>query len=151
MLFRSEAAYNPTKTEKAIAWGLGNGADFLATGGFGGGWKGAATFFGGSLLADGLAGSSQAQAANAPASTPTANTKQDDKYKNVPLVIAPEHRDDYLRFQEQQKKAASEVKAAEQSQSVASEPPSENVEPQAAEPQAVPSMLPAVSSFGTIV
>lgn len=58
---RAEAAYNPTKTEKAIAWGMGNGADFLATGGFGGGWKGAATFFGGSLLADGIANSSQAQ------------------------------------------------------------------------------------------
>lgn len=34
---RAEAAYNPSKTEKTIAWGIGNGADFLATGGFGGG------------------------------------------------------------------------------------------------------------------
>ena len=133
---RAEAAYNPSKTEKAIAWGLGNGADFLATGGFGGGWKGAATFFGGSLLADGLAGSSQAQAANAPASTPTTNTMQDDKYKNVPLVIAPEHRDDYLRFQEQQKKAETEVKTTEETSSVKHEQPTENVEPQVSEQQA---------------
>lgn len=129
---RAEAAYNPTKTEKAIAWGMGNGADFLATGGFGGGWKGAATFFGGSLLADGIANSSQAQAANVPLS----NTKQDDKYKNVPLVIAPEHRDDYLRFQEQQKKVASEVKTVKNDTSVEAEQPSEEVEPQVSEQQA---------------
>lgn len=82
-----------------------------------------------------MAGSNQAQAANAPDSTPTANTKQDDKYKNVPLVIAPEHRDDYLRLQEQQKKAASEAKPSEGTQSVVSEPPSEEVEPQVSEQQ----------------
>ena len=128
---RAEATYNPTKTEKAIAWVIGNGADFLATGGFGGGWKGAATFFGGSLLADGIASNSQAQAANAP----TPKTKQDDKYKDVPLVIAPEHRDEYLRFQEQQKSVETEMKLSEETQSVESEQPTEDVEQQAAEQQ----------------
>ena len=61
---------------------------------------------------------------------------QDDKYKNVPLVIAPEHRDDYLRFQEQQKKAETEVKTTEETSSVKHEQPTENVEPQVAEQQA---------------
>lgn len=30
---RAEAEYNPSKTEKAIAWGIGTGVDYLALGG----------------------------------------------------------------------------------------------------------------------
>lgn len=97
---RAEAAYQPSKTEKAVAWGLGTGAAFLASGGIGGGWKAAGIFFGSDLVWNTLT-KDEGTALN---EIPTEVEPQANETDPIPLVIAPEYREEYLKEQEQKER-----------------------------------------------
>ena len=71
---KAEEAYKPKAWEKGMGIALGSFSDWASTGGFGGGWKSAATFIG-----------------------------TDMAVSAVPLVIAPEHREEYAKAQAKKK------------------------------------------------
>lgn len=77
---QAEKRYNPKGWEKGTGWALGATADFLSTGGMGGGWGTAAKF-----VAVDVAMNAGLNAIG--------NSADDD----VPLIIAPEHRADYKK------------------------------------------------------
>lgn len=77
---QAEKRYNPKGWEKGTGWALGATADFLSTGGMGGGWGTAAKF-----VAVDVAMNAGLDALG--------NSADDD----VPLIIAPEHRADYKK------------------------------------------------------
>lgn len=107
---RAKQAYSPTRTEKAVAWGLGTGVDILATGGFGGGWKGTAAFFGTDLALNAVTdGDGQRTPASGSAEKPQ-GTAADNEEQYVPSVIAPEYREEYLKEKERQEEAGEEEK-----------------------------------------
>ena len=89
---RGEALYNPSGIETAVGWGLGAGADYLSTGGLGGTWKTAGKFIAGDLAINGVASKMTASASP----VPTPAEVKDDKYKDVPLIVAPGQEDAYL-------------------------------------------------------
>ena len=82
---QAEKRYNPKGWEKGTGWALGATADFLSTGGMGGGWGTAAKF----VAVD--------VAMNAGLDALGSSTDDD-----VPLIIAPEHRADYKKQKENQ-------------------------------------------------
>ncbi len=82
---QAEKRYNPKGWEKGTGWALGATADFLSTGGMGGGWGTAAKF-----VAVDVAMNAGLDALG--------NSADDD----VPLIIAPEHRADYKKQKENQ-------------------------------------------------
>ena len=82
---QAEKRYNPNGWEKGTGWALGATADFLSTGGMGGGWGTAAKF-----VAVDVAMNAGLDALG--------NSADDD----VPLIIAPEHRADYKKQKENQ-------------------------------------------------
>ena len=82
---QAEKRYHPQGWAKGTGWALGATADFLTTGGLGGGWGAAAKFVGVDV------------ALNAGMDT-LSNSADDD----VPLVIAPEHREEYRKQKAQQ-------------------------------------------------
>ena len=82
---QAEKRYNPKGWEKGTGWALGATADFLSTGGMGGGWGTAAKF-----VAVDVAMNAGLDALGSSA----------DDY--VPLIIAPEHRADYKKQKESQ-------------------------------------------------
>ena len=77
---QAEKRYNPKGWEKGTGWALGATAEFLSTGGMGGGWGTAAKF-----VAVDVAMNAGLDALG--------NSADDD----VPLIIAPEHRADYKK------------------------------------------------------
>lgn len=77
---QAEKRYNPKGWEKGTGWALGATADFLSTGGMGGGWGTSAKF-----VAVDVAMNAGLDALG--------NSADDD----VPLIIAPEHRADYKK------------------------------------------------------
>ena len=77
---QAEKRYNPKGWEKGTGWALGATADFLSTGGMGGGWGTAAKF-----IAVDVAMNAGLDALG--------NSADDD----VPLIIAPEHWADYKK------------------------------------------------------
>ena len=77
---QAEKRYNPKGWEKGTGWALGATADFLSTGGMGGGWGTAAKF-----VAVDVAMNAGLDALG--------NSADDD----VPLIIAPEHWADYKK------------------------------------------------------
>ena len=77
---QAEKRYNPKGWEKGTGWALGATADFLSTGGMGGGWGTAAKF-----VAVDVAMNAGLDALG--------NSADDD----VPLIIAPEHRAAYKK------------------------------------------------------
>ena len=89
---RGNALYNPSSVETAVGWGLGAGADFLATGGLGGTWKTAGKFIAGDLAFNGVASKMTVSASPVPAPVEV----KDDKYKDVPIIVAPGQEDAYL-------------------------------------------------------
>ena len=89
---RGEALYNPSGIETAVGWGLGAGADYLSTGGLGGTWKTAGKFIAGDLAINGVASKMTASASP----VPTPAEVKDDKYKDVPLIVAPGQEEAYL-------------------------------------------------------
>lgn len=114
---RAEAAYHPSKTEKTVAWGLGTGIDFLAMGGLSGGWKGAATFLGSDVVLNTIM--SKEEPAVTEAKTATQETSE------VPLVIVPEYRDEYLEEKKQREQRENERKS-HQPQTASAAAPTEN-------------------------
>ena len=93
---QAEKRYNPKGWEKGAGWALGATADFLSTGGFGGGWGTAAKFVGVDI------------ALNAGVDALSKSSKDDD----VPIVIAPEHREEYKKQKENEAKAANKTQSA---------------------------------------
>lgn len=77
---QAEKRYNPKGWEKGTGWALGATADFLSTGGMGGGWGTAAKFVAVDVAMN--------------AGLDALGNSADD---NVPLIIAPEHRADYKK------------------------------------------------------
>lgn len=77
---QAEKRYNPKGWEKGTGWALGATADFLSTGGMGGGWGTAAKFVAVDVAMN--------------AGLDALGKSADD---DVPLVIAPEHRADYKK------------------------------------------------------
>ena len=129
---RGEALYNPSAVETAVGWGLGAGADYLSTGGLGGTWKTAGKFIAGDLAVNGVA--SKMTASASPIAAPA--EVKDDKYKDVPLIVAPGQEDAYL----EDKKRLAEKKAEEEShhlETASVEPPSAE-KPQEIQPTAQP-------------
>ena len=109
---QAEKRYNPKGWEKGAGWALGATADFVSTGGMGGGWGSAVKFVGVDVaLNAGL----------------DAMSKSDDK--DIPLIIAPEYREDYKKQQAQQ-----QVKPENKPQSKVEEK-KEEVKPEPQQPQ----------------
>lgn len=106
---RAEVAYQPSKTEQAVAWGLGTGADFLASGGIGGGWKAAGMFFGSDLVWNTLTKGCETTHNE----IPTEVERQENEGETIPLVIAPECREEYLKEREQKGKSYEVVPASQ--------------------------------------
>ena len=77
---QAEKRYHPQGWAKGTGWALGATADFLTTGGLGGGWGTAAKFVGVDVALN--------------AGIDTLSKSADD---DVPLVIAPEHREEYRK------------------------------------------------------
>ena len=82
---QAEKRYHPQGWAKGTGWALGATADFLTTGGLGGGWGTAAKFVGVDVALN--------------AGIDTLSKSADD---DVPLVIAPEHREEYRKQKTQQ-------------------------------------------------
>lgn len=77
---QAEKRYNPKGWEKGTGWALGATADFLSTGGMGGGWGTAAKFVAVDVAMN--------------AGLDALGSSADD---DIPLIIAPEHRADYKK------------------------------------------------------
>ncbi len=114
---QAEKRYNPSALEKGTGYALGATADFLSMGGFGGGWGGfgggwssAAKFVGVDVglnaALEHFGGSTEYT------STGTKVTPEGKKKPDVPLIIAPEYREQYLT--EQAKKKTEQVQPTEQ-------------------------------------
>ena len=107
---QAEKRYNPSALEKGTGHALGATADFLSMGGFGGGWSSAAKFVGVDVglnaALDHFGGSTEY--------TPTGTKVAPDgkKKPDVPLIIAPEYREQYLA--EQAKKKTEQAQTTEQ-------------------------------------
>ena len=107
---QAEKRYNPSALEKGTGYALGATADFLSMGGFGGGWSSAAKFVGVDVglnaALDHFGGSTEY--------TPTGTkvTPECKKKPDVPLIIAPEYREQYLA--EQAKKKTEQAQTTEQ-------------------------------------
>ena len=107
---QAEKRYNPSALEKGTGYALGATADFLSMGGFGGGWSSAAKFVGVDVglnaALDHFGGSTEY--------TPTGTkvTPEGKKKPDVPLIIAPEYREQYLA--EQAKKKTEQAQTTEQ-------------------------------------
>ena len=82
---QAEKRYNPKGWEKGTGWALGATADFLSTGGMGGGWGTAAKFVAVDVAMN--------------AGLDALGSSADD---DVPLIIAPEHRAYYKKQKENQ-------------------------------------------------
>lgn len=80
----AERQYNPSVYEKGSGWVLGSVADYLTTGGLGGGWSSAGKFIGTDLAL---------------------NAVMDKKEKNneIPIIIPPEHQTEYEAEKEKEK------------------------------------------------
>ena len=107
---QAEKRYNPSALEKGTGYALGATADFLSMGGFGGGWSSAAKFVGVDVglnaALDHFGGSTEY--------TPTGTkvAPEGKKKPDVPLIIAPEYREQYLA--EQAKKKTEQAQPTEQ-------------------------------------
>ena len=122
---QAEKRYNPSTLEKGAGYALGAAADYLTMGGFGGSWKSAASFIGTDLLINGVADKVGGATDNPgfdttmPKTTGNANGR-DERYKDVPLIVAPGQEEAWLADQERLK---AEREAQEQAATVQEEPP----------------------------
>ena len=107
---QAEKRYNPSALEKGTGYALGATADFLSMGGFGGGWSSAVKFVGVDVglnaALDHFGGGTEY--------TPTGTkvTPEGTKKPDVPLIIAPEYREQYLA--EQARKKTEQAQTTEQ-------------------------------------
>ena len=111
---QAEKRYNPSALEKGTGYALGATADFLSMGGFGGGWSSAAKFVGVDVglntALDHFGGSTE----YTPAGTKVTaeGKKKPSGETDVPMIIAPEYREQYLA--EQAKKKTGQAQTTEQ-------------------------------------
>lgn len=89
---QAEKRYKPKGWEKGAGWALGAATDYLTTGGLGGTWKGAAKFVGVDLAI---------------------NAVSEKMADDVPIVIAPEHREEYKKQQKKKEQAPAPQKKEE--------------------------------------
>lgn len=121
---RAEKRYNPSTFEKGTGYALGAAADYLTMGGLGG-WKSAASFIGTDMLINGVADKVSETPSVAPGTGNTdtqkvANTNgRDERYKDVPLIVASGQEEAWLAEQERLK---AEREAKEQAATVQEEP-----------------------------
>lgn len=106
---QAEKRYHPSTVEKGTGYALGAAADYLMMGGFGGGWKSAASFIGTDVLINGV----MDKASDTPVYTPSQDDThpqatnangRDERYKDVPLIVAPGQEEAWLAEQERLKK-----------------------------------------------
>lgn len=122
---QAEKRYNPSTLEKGTGYALGAAADYLTMGGFGGGWKSAASFIGTDLLINGVADKVSETSSVAPGTGENSKHKaattngRDERYKDVPLIVAPGQEEAWLAEQERLK---AEREAREQAATVQEEP-----------------------------
>ena len=122
---QAEKRYNPSTLEKGTGYALGAAADYLTMGGFGGGWKSAASFIGTDLLINGVADKVSETPSVAPDTgdngkhKDTTTNGRDERYKDVPLIVAPGQEEAWLAEQERLK---AEREAREQAVTVQEEP-----------------------------
>lgn len=126
---QAEKRYNPSAVEKGAGYVLGATADYLSFGGVGGTFTGAAKFVGVDLALNAAMdklseGAETAYPLSAPATASTAkkSTAKTQTADDVPLVIAPEYREQYKA--EQAKRKAEEAQKKE-----AKEPSKTNTQP----------------------
>lgn len=125
---QAEKRYNPSAVEKGAGYVLGATADYLSFGGVGGTLTGAAKFVGVDLALNAAMdklseGAETAYPLSAPAtaSTTKKSTAKTQTADDVPLVIAPEYREQY--------KAEQVKRKAEEEQKKVKEPPKTNTQP----------------------
>ena len=107
---QAEKRYNPSALEKGTGYALGATADFLSMGGFGGGWSSAAKFVGVDVGLNAALDHFGGGTEYTPTGTKVA--PEGKKKPDVPLIIAPEYREQYLT--EQAKKKTEQVQPTEQ-------------------------------------
>ena len=111
---QAEKRYNPSALEKGTGYALGATADFLSMGGLGGGWSNAAKFVGVEVglnaAIDHFGGSTTYMPTVTKATSDGKKKTSGDTY--VPMIIAPEYREQYLA--EQAKKKTEQVPTSEQ-------------------------------------
>ncbi len=111
---QAEKRYNPSALEKGTGYALGATADFLSMGGFGGGWSSSAKFVGVDVglnaAIDHFGGGTKYKPTVTKATSDGKKKSSEDTY--VPMIIAPEYREQYLA--EQAKKKTEQVPTYEQ-------------------------------------
>lgn len=87
----AEKRYKPSTLERNAGYAIGSAADLVCMGGFGGGFKTAATWVGGDLIVN--------------------NIMDKVDRSDIPMVIAPGHEDEYRKLQAQKKAEEKKPKA----------------------------------------
>ena len=113
---QAEKRYNPSGVEKGAGYVLGATADYLTMGGIGGSWSGAAKFVGVDLALnatmDKLSENIETPytPSNPKAIKPTSKTNAVGGDDYVPMIIAPEYREQYKADQAKRKAEESQKK-----------------------------------------
>ena len=113
---QAEKRYNPSGVEKGAGYVLGATADYLTMGGIGGSWSGAAKFVGVDLALnatmDKLSENIETPytTSNPKATKPTSKTNVVGGDDYVPMIIAPEYREQYKADQAKRKAEESQKK-----------------------------------------
>ena len=113
---QAEKRYNPSGVEKCAGYVLGATADYLTMGGIGGSWSGAAKFVGVDLALnatmDKLSENIETPytTSNPKATKPTSKTNVVGGDDYVPMIIAPEYREQYKADQAKRKAEESQKK-----------------------------------------
>ena len=113
---QAEKRYNPSGVEKGAGYVLGATADYLTMGGIGGSWSGAAKFVGVDLALnatmDKLSENIETPytPSNPKATKPTNKTNAVGGDDYVPMIIAPEYREQYKADQAKRKAEESQKK-----------------------------------------
>ena len=113
---QAEKRYNPSGVEKGAGYALGATADFLTMGGFGGSWSSAAKFVGVDLALNATMDKLSENVetpyipSNPKATKPTSKTNAVGGDDYVPMIIAPEYREQYKADQAKRKAEESQKK-----------------------------------------
>ena len=140
---QAEKLYNPSRLEKGAGYALGATADYLSFGGIGGSFTGAAKFVGVDLALNAVMEKATASvevpytpsSAAKPSKTSKPNQKAAAKDDDVPLIIAPEYREQYKA--EQAKRKAEEAKRQEAKPTTPKQAPQPEAGTARREPQSV--------------
>lgn len=146
---QAEKRYKPSGIEKGTGYALGAAADFLSMGGFGGGFSSATKFVGVDLAVnaavDKFSGSTEYTPAGNRAAPDKKKEQSEEEY--VPMIIAPEYREQYLA--EQAKKKAEKTEQAN-SKPKEESPKNESPTPQAQSQDVQPTESPTPAAEKTV-